>query len=253
MSKLPIALQVYSIREDAAKDFRKTMQEVKEMGYDGVELAGLYDHSPEEVRDILKEVGLIPISAHVAYLEFMADIPATVQRYKTVGCKYAVIPFLTQEYRYGTDKFQEVMANIPKIAEECRKAGLTLLYHNHDFEFIQMEDGRYVLDYMYQELSKEILETEIDTCWVKFAGVDPVEYIKKYEGRSPIVHLKDFTKNPEFSFKPVGYGIQEFPAILEEALVAKSEWVVVEQDQHPERTALEDAKLSIDYLRTLRW
>lgn len=253
MNKLPIALQLYSIREDAAKDFKGTMQEVKKMGYDGVELAGLYDHTSEEIRDILNEIGLTAVSAHVAYLEFMTDIAAAVQRYKTIGCKYVVIPFLTQEYRYGTDQFREVMANIPKIGEECHKAGLKLLYHNHDFEFIKMEDGRYVLDYMFEELPQEILETEIDSCWVKFVGIDPVEYIKRYEGRSPIVHLKDFVQNPEFAFRPVGYGIQDFPAILEEALTAKTEWVVVEQDHHPERSAIEDAKMSIDYLKALGW
>jgi hypothetical protein len=84
MSKLPIALQVYSIREEAAQDFKGSMQQVKKMGYDGVELAGLYGHTPEEIRDILKEVGLTAISAHVPYLDLIADMGGTVGQYVTI-------------------------------------------------------------------------------------------------------------------------------------------------------------------------
>ena len=69
------------------------------------------------------------------------------------------------------------------------------LYHNHDFEFVKMPNGQYALDYIYTEIPADLLQTELDICWVKVAGEEPVDYIKKYAGRAPVVHLKDFYKD----------------------------------------------------------
>jgi sugar phosphate isomerase/epimerase len=253
MKTLPVALQVYSVREEAGDNFVKVMQEIKKMGYDGVELAGLYGLSPEEVRDVLKEVGLTPISAHVPYSEFMGDLQGTIDSYITIGCRYLAVPFLTEDYRYGTENFKEVMQNLPGIARACNESGITLLYHNHDFEFEKMETGEYVLDYMYRTIPADELQMELDTCWVKVAGVDPVQYLRKYSGRCPIVHLKDYNGKEPFEFRAVGYGVQDFPSILEEAISVGSEWVIVEQDRHYDHTAMEDADLSRAYLRQLGW
>jgi sugar phosphate isomerase/epimerase len=253
MEKLPVALQVYSIRDDAANDFKKAMQEVKSMGYDGVELAGLYGHSPEEIRDILMEVGLTPISAHVPYQEFLEDMKVTAKRYGTIGCRYAAIPYLLEEYRYGTENFIEVMKNIPAISQACKEEGITLLYHNHDFEFQKTEDGRYVLDYMYGQFAEDVLQTEMDTCWINVAGLNPAEYLKIYTGRSPIVHLKDFVKEDKLEFRALGQGCQEFESILSSAISIGAEWVVAEQDWHYDNSAMEDARLSREYLRSLGW
>ncbi|MBP1756013.1 MAG: sugar phosphate isomerase [Firmicutes bacterium] len=251
MSKLPVALQVYSIREDAEKDFIQSMKQVKEMGYEGVELAGLYGYTPEEVRDILKEIGLIPISAHVPYQAFVPNITKTAEDYATIGCKYVAIPYLMDDQRYGTEYFEEFMKNVPAIAEACHKVGITLMYHNHDFEFLKTAEGEYILDYMYRTYGKEVWQVELDTCWTKVAGEDPATYMKKYEGRLPVVHLKDYSKEPEFEFRAVGHGVQDIPSILTQAVAGGSEWLVVEQDRHTEFSALEDAHISRDYLKSL--
>jgi sugar phosphate isomerase/epimerase len=270
MRKLPVALQVYSIRGEAAQDFKGAMQKVKEMGYDGVELAGLYGHAPEEIRDILKEVGLTAISAHVPYLDLVADMEDTIDQYVTIGCSYIAVPYLTEEYRPGTDKFSEVVENIVKLGKICRQKNVVLLYHNHDFEFTKMEDGRYALDFLYETVSPEFLQTEIDTCWVNVSGVDPAGYIRKYANRSPVVHLKDFVgeksrnmykligiddankqDKSNFEFRAVGYGKQDFPSIMEASIETGAKWVVVEQDAHYENTAMEDSRLSLEYLKGL--
>jgi sugar phosphate isomerase/epimerase len=253
MRTLPIAIQVYSARNEAEKDFKKTMQEIKEMGYDGVELAGLYGHSPEEIRDILNSIGLNPISAHVPYLEFMEDIEDTVNRYKTIGCRFLAIPYLTEEYRYGTANYQEFIDNIPLISKECNRNGITLLYHNHDFEFKKTQKGNFVLDELFEQFSDDIIKTEIDTCWVKYAGVEPTGYIRKYSGRSPIIHIKDYTLDDKFDYCPIGHGVQDIPAILEEAISAGTEWLVVEQDEHNVGSALQNILLSREYLKSLGW
>lgn len=251
MGALPIALQVYSIREEAENNFVETMHKVKALGYDGVELAGLYGHNPKYIRDVLKEIGLNPISAHIPYDEFVKDLNGTVKAYAVIGCRYVVIPYLLEDYRYGTEKFNEVMSNIPIISKACQKEGLTLLYHNHDFEFEKTSDDEYILDYMYRVISSEELKVELDTCWVKFSGVDPAEYLRKYSGRCPIVHLKDYTGATPIEFEPIGYGVQDIPSIVEEAGKVGCEWLIVEQDRHTKHSAMEDVELSRNYLKGL--
>ena len=90
--KFPVALQMYSVRDDAKANLDDTLRQVKEMGYDGVEFAGLYDYSPEEVRALCDKYGLTPISAHVPLASMMADLEGTLAQYKTIGVKYVVIP-----------------------------------------------------------------------------------------------------------------------------------------------------------------
>jgi sugar phosphate isomerase/epimerase len=252
MKTLPIALQVYSIRDEAQADFRATMEEVKKMGYDGVELAGLYGMRAEEVRDCLQEVGLTPISAHVSYEELMKDLEGTVQDYATIGCQYIAIPYLMEDCRYGTEKYKEFIGNIPVIAKECVKHNITLLYHNHDFEFEKTTEDNYVIDSLYEQFPKEILQTEFDTCWIAYAGENPVNYINKYSGRCPVIHLKDYTM-PPFSYRPVGHGVQDIPEILKAAVNAGTKWVVVEQDDHSDNSPMEDCRISREYLRTIGW
>ena len=271
MKTLPVAVQVYSVRDDAERDFKGTMQKIKDMGYDGVELAGLYGMKPAEVKAILEEVGLVPLSAHVPFQELEADIEGTVAQYKEIGMQYIAIPYLMEEDRPGTEKFLKNIETFKKIGEACKKVGITLLYHNHDFEFVKMPNGQYALDYIYTEIPADLLQTELDICWVKVAGEEPVDYIKKYAGRAPVVHLKDFYKegkpanmyeligietenNKENGeFRPVGHGMQNIPPVLDAALEAGSKWVVVEQDQSYDTPALEAVKMSRDYLKGLGW
>ncbi len=267
---LPVAVQIYSIRDDAKEDLRSTLVKIKEMGYDGVEFAGLYGNTPEQIKAMCEEIGLIPVSAHVPYLDLVADPKGVLSQYATIGCKFVAVPYLNAEYRPGTDKFPEVIENIKMIGKVAKELGLQLLYHNHDFEFIKL-DGKYALDILYDEVPAEYLQTELDACWVNVGGENPSDYIKKYSGRAPVVHLKDFygeksedmyeligiekkvpTRPGNFEFRPVGSGVQDFPSILKAAEEAGALWVVVEQDQATMGlTPMESIAKSREYLKTL--
>ena len=266
---LPVAVQVYSVRNDANNDLRATLEQIKKIGYDGVEFAGLYDNSPEDIKKMCEEIGLVPVSAHVPYVK-MVENPDILKDYATIGCKYVAVPYLTEEYRPGTDKFPEVVKNVAIIGAAAKKLGLQLLYHNHDFEFLKI-DGKYALDILYDEVPADLLQTELDMCWVNVGGENPSEYLLKYTGRSPVVHLKDFVgeksknmyeligieKKPEadaqkFEFRPVGYGKQDFPSILKAAEKAGASWVVVEQDKASmDLTPMECAEKSRAYLKSI--
>ncbi len=273
MKKFPVALQLYSVREDMAEDFEGTLKKVKEMGYDGVEFAGLFGKSASEVKKLVEKFGLNPISAHVPYVDMINDTDKVLSDYAEIGCKFVVIPYMTEEFRPGAEKFPQLIEGIKKIGARAKELGMTLLYHNHDFEFVKIGDS-YGLDVLYSSVDEEIFKTELDTCWVNVGGENPAEYILKYSGRSPVVHLKDFVmegkqagnlykligidddKEAEkddkksFEFRPVGYGCQNFKEILEAAEKAGAEWVVVEQDEATMgKTPIESAEMSRNYLK----
>jgi sugar phosphate isomerase/epimerase len=164
-----------------------------------------------------------------------------------------------------------MVEEIRSIGEKCKAAGLVLLYHNHDFEFQKTETGEFGLDYLYANVPADLLQTELDQCWVKYAGQDPVAYLQKYEGRSPVVHLKDYyasgeqkedpyaliglnegekKENTAFEFRPLGYGVQDIPAIIEASKKAGSKWLIVEQDQPSMgKTPMECAGMSMAFLK----
>ncbi len=273
MSDIKVGIQVYGLRdmlEDTPENFENVMMQIKKLGYDGIELAGLYGIKPVVIREILEKIGLLPISAHVPLADMLADAEKVAKDYEQIGCKYIVIPYLPEEYRYPNKGYEQFVADVERIAETMQKHGLMLLYHNHNFEYVKMAHGKYMLDDMYDRIPAEHLQTELDLCWVKVAGEDPAEYIKKYTGRCPIVHYKDYimeghprnlfkligidTKEEEidtgkFELRPVGFGQQLWEPIYEATKFAGAEWIVVEQDEHYELPSLECARRSIGYLR----
>lgn len=276
--KLPVAVQVYGLRdllENTPDKFKEVMTKIKEMGYDGVELAGLYGLTPEYVRETLKEIGLVPLSAHVPFVDMMEDLDKVIKDYSTIGVQYLVMPYMAEEYRpVNPEGFKGFLPLLNQVGEKIHQAGMTFLYHNHDFEFVKLEDGTWGYDAMFDAIPHDNLMSELDTCWCDVATGEPVEFIKKYAGRLPVLHLKDYIKKGQvksmykligieqeeteeetgyFGFRPVGFGQMIWEPILEETVKAGTKWVVVEQDEHYELDPLEAARRSRDYLKILGW
>ncbi len=272
MEKRPVAYQVYSAREEAAKDLDGVLGALKQMGYDGVEFAGFYGHTAQQVKEMLDKHGLVAISSHVPFVQIEADMFGVIAFHQAIGCKYIAVPYLDEATRPGAPGFAHALAVIHQFGRLMKEAGMTLLYHNHDFEFVQLS-GMYGLDFLYQAAPADVIKTEIDVCWVKYAGEDPAAYIRKYAGRCPVVHLKDYVgvkaedgstpyaligldENEKkdvqaFEFRPVGYGCQNVAEVLEAGIESGAEWFVVEQDQSVGRTPLEAAEMSIGTLKKL--
>ncbi|MBE5787256.1 MAG: sugar phosphate isomerase/epimerase [Clostridiales bacterium] len=270
MEKVLIGYQLYSAREEMAKDFRGTLEKVKALGYDAVEFAGLFGRDPKAIRGMLDEIGLKGLSAHVPYDTICADMDGVIADYKTIGCDYITVPFLGEQDRPGAAGFARVISTIRHFGEKCKAAGLSLLYHNHDFEFVQLS-GMHGLDFLYDAVPAPYLETEIDTCWARYAGENPADYIRKYAGRCPVIHLKDYVgvkggaqpyaliradgtddgknENVAFQFMPVGHGCQDVKSILEAGMESGAKAFIVEQDQWYDRHPLEAARMSIETVK----
>ena len=191
MKTLPVGLQLYTVRDEMAKSVPETLKAVKEMGYDYVEPAGLFGYSYADFKAELDKAGLKAICAHVPFVELKGDTEKVIEGYKSIGCECVAVPYLGEGERPGDKDFDKVLADIDRIGAVCESKGVILVYHNHDFEFVKMENGMYGLDYMYATVPANHLQTELDTCWVKVGGEDPAAYIRKYAGRCPVVHLKD--------------------------------------------------------------
>lgn len=275
MKKFKVGLQLYSVRDQMEKDMEGTLKAVKEMGYDYVEFAGYFGKSAEEIRALLDKYSLTCISVHQG-LDFYEEGGQSAAEYiKTLGAKYSAIPWYQAEKLAGSPEWEETKALFNRCGELLKKNGIQMLYHNHDFEFVKV-DGKYKHDYLMEEIARDLLKPEFDTCWVRYAGEDPCKYLDLYAGDVDVLHLKDFTckklangpayalidaeGNPikaasreenEFRFRPVGQGMQDFPAILAAAEKAGTEYIIVEQDQTYELPSLEAVRESREYLKTL--
>lgn len=255
-----IAYQVYSARDEAAQDLGKVLRQLKALGYEGVEFAGFYGKSAQEVKGLLNETGLVAVSSHVPFREIEQDMFGVIAYHLAIGCKWIAVPYLLDEDRPGQPGFARVIRVIHFFARLCREAGIELLYHNHDFEFAPLS-GCYALDFLYDAVPERLLGTEIDTCWARYSGLDPAEYIKKYAGRCPIVHMKDYVcdeptapcrpRPASFAFRPVGKGVQDVEKIARAAAESGAKWLVVEQDM-PFASPMEDAKTSLETLRAIK-
>jgi len=252
-----IAYQLYSARDEAAKDLGKVLKEIAALGYDGVEFAGFYGTSAQDVRALLDACALEAVSSHVGLQLIEEDMFGVIAYHQAIGCKRIAVPYLLDDDRPGQPGFARVIAVIHRFARLCREAGITLFYHNHDFEFVRLS-GAYALDFLYGAVPEELLKAEIDTCWARYSGLDPAEYVGKYAGRCPVVHMKDYVcdeptapcqpRPGSFQFRPVGAGCQDVASLVRASVSAGAEWLVVEQD-FPFVSPMEDAKTSIDSLR----
>ncbi len=233
LSPEKIALQLYTVRTESAKDFAGTLRRVAEIGYPAVELAGYGDLAVAEVRSILDDCGLKAPSAHIPLANIESRLDESLTDAVTLGCNYAVVPFLPPDRR-DHDHVQAVAALLNLAGGAAREAGLVLAYHNHDFEYQALvggRDGETVFDYLIANTDPDLVAFELDVFWTRVAGVDPVTELSRLRRRVPLLHLKDYTgQTSAESAAPVGTGSLIWPLIINAANEAGVEWGIVEQD-----------------------
>ncbi len=273
MKKFKVALQLFGIREDMKQDMAAALKQVKAMGYDYVEFANLHGKTAKEVRSILDDVGLECVSVHQGPAVILEKGQEAIDDLKTLGAKFCAVPVYSLDKQKGSSEWDNTVKTFTEVGQLLKANGIQLLYHNHDFEFGKFED-KFLLDWIFETVPE--ITPEIDTCWVHYAGYNPADYLLKYAGKIDIVHLKDFVckrfeKGPYYNltaadgyvgtqemraengleFRPVGHGVQDFPAILAASEKAGAEYVVVEQDLTVDITPMEASKISREYLKSL--
>ena len=251
MSTPTIALQIYSIRNElkTKESFTAAMKKLAEIGYTAIEIAGIgADLSDEEIRSICDDAGLKIISAHIVLDAFEADFDGTVKKLKTWGASMVAMPVPPQYVREGHDWDKYAKAS-DELGAKLAAEGITLSYHNHSFEF-QKYDGELGLEKLYAQTDPANLKTQLDLCWVQRGGGCPVTYIKKYAGRMPTIHFKDFMiVDNDLWLSPVGEGNLDWDNIIPTVLESGVEYVIVEQDNTHDKP-FESVASSYNFLKS---
>ncbi|TDL31292.1 sugar phosphate isomerase/epimerase [Jeotgalibacillus sp. S-D1] len=247
MNRKGIALQMYTLREESKKDFAGTLKKVADLGFDGVELAGYGGLTANELKNLLKELGLQAASSHVPLSSIENELEEVIRYQKELGSAHIVCPVLPRD-RHTQKDYENLIATLNEAGKRCYEEGITLSYHNHDFELVPFDNGVQPLEKILAETNPEWVKAEFDVYWLKKAGEDPVAWLERYQDRTPLVHLKDMTTDGEQFFAELGAGGVDIDSIVSHLLSAPVEWWIIEQDQS--RTdPLESIEKSIQYLK----
>lgn len=236
-----VNLQLWSLRDEAAKDFFGTLEKVAEMGYTGVEFAGFGDIPAEDMRKKLDELGLQGISAHVGLDKLSEDLDGVIQYMKTIGGQYIICPGADVNSVKNAEK---LALEFNEIGRKCLEQGLKFGYHNHDFEF-RIDEGQYPLDVLFDCVDPKYVIQEPDIFWVAYAGLDAMEYLAQHKDRCPIIHLKQINGNENVN---AGDGHLDFKAVKD---MCPNAIFVYEQEEYPGGAPLECVKESAEYLLKL--
>jgi sugar phosphate isomerase/epimerase len=244
-----IGLQLYTVRNAMQKDPAATLAKVAKIGYNSVEGAtysgteDFYGMDAKTFAALLKNNGLIMPSCHYRLGEDKLGLPdpkgtilhdweKAVDDAKTAGLQYMVCAWLSPAERGNIDHYKMLATQLNKAGETCKKAGIQLCYHNHDFEFI-VDNGQLPYNILLNDTDASLVKFETDLYWLTRAGQKPAELFNAHPGRFPLWHVKDMDNTDKHFFTEVGNGVIDFKSIFQSADVAGLKYFFVEQDMTP--------------------
>ena len=268
---LPIGIQLYMVNADLMKDPVGTLKMIAQIGYSEVEPAGFGKLSSAQFRDLVLGAGLRAPSAHFGF--GAEDTGKLLNDAKTLGVEYVVssmLPpkdegmpaFFMRLKSLSADDFKRIAAKANEIGQSAKAAGMQYAYHNHNFEFRDLGEGKTGYDILLEETDASVVKFEMDCGWVKVAGKDPVEYLRRNGNRIAMLHVKDFksiTKPVTEIFSAdrpapseLGRGSIDYKPIVEAGLRAGVKHMFVEQEgPFKEVPAMEAAEIDYRFLKPL--
>lgn len=254
-----IGVQLYTVRSVLPEKPVETLKALEQIGYRECEVVG---RDLDKIWSSLKQTSLKPVSVHLDTKLFMsnqAELPAALHDAVERGFRYIVCPYIAPQDRGGVEAIKKLAGALNSAGEKCRAAGATLAYHNHAFEFEPAPAGGTLLDVLMQSTDPKLVQLELDVMWVRVAGVEPVQVINQYQGRIPLMHLKNLRsgvekrfdeKVPRDAFAEVGKGIIDIKEVLSAASRVGVRHYFVEQDQTP-GNPLDSLRESFEHLKRL--
>ena len=259
-----IGLQLYTVRDAMQQDPAGTLAKVAQAGYTSVEGATytgtqkFYGMEPAAFKQVLQQQGLIMPSSHYVLGEALNNGQPTegtilhgwdkaVDDGAAVGLQFMVLAYLFDTERGNLDHYKLLAERLNKAGERCKKAGIQLCYHNHDFEF-EAQGGKLPYGILLRETDKSLVKMELDLYWATRAGHDPVALFKANPGRFPLWHVKDMDRTEKRDFTEVGNGSIDFKRIFAQAKQAGMRYFFVEQDRTP-GSPFDSIQQSIGYIK----
>ena len=258
----PLGVQLYSVRNQAAKDLPGTLARVHDLGFREVELAGTYGLSAAAFRHMLDSVGLHAVSMHVGYEQFRDSLDSVLQDAKTLGVQYVGTAWIPHpDGPISEDSTHKAAANFNTWGRAAKAQGLQFFYHVHGYEFEPGTSGALPMDILMSETDSDAVKYEMDVFWITRPGQDPVAWLRKYPNRWRLLHLKDMKKgtptnvndgaaNADFTEVPVGTGQIDYRAVLRTAQEIGVEQYFLEDETSAPFTTMPQ---SVQWLETVRF
>ncbi|MCS7220057.1 MAG: sugar phosphate isomerase/epimerase [Anaerolineae bacterium] len=230
MTRIPIALQLYSVREECARDLPGTLAAIAKMGYEGVEFAGYYGYSAAELRKMLDDLGLKVAGTHISLDTLLGDnLPKTIEFNRTLGNRFLIVPGLPEERRNSRAAWLQTARLFNEIAERVAPEGMLVGYHNHHIEFVPM-DGELPWDTFFSNTRQDVI-MQLDTGNAMYGGADPVPFLERYPGRALTVHIKEFSRTNDKAL--IGEGDVRWNDVFRLCeTVGGTQWYIVEQESY---------------------
>jgi sugar phosphate isomerase/epimerase len=243
-SRVPIAVQLYSVRQVAQRDLAGTLGAIAEMGYDGVEFAGYYDHDPKDIRKMLDDTGLKCAGTHTGLAQFRNNFERTVEIHQILDTQYMIVPGGLQRPFETLDGIKAIADEFNQFSERARAANMYIGYHAHGYD-ARLVDGIAAWERFFDATVQDVV-MQMDVGNYLGGGGDPYAMIQKFAGRSKTVHLKEHGQG-----RPViGEGDVDWNRVFHlSETVGGAEWYVVEDEVTPE--SLDRIEKSIVALREM--
>lgn len=252
MRSWKLGIQLYTLRNETLEDFPGTLRKVAELGFEGVEFShlGFMGMEPGELKPLLDELGLEAIGAHPGFARVRDHLDEEIANIKAVGGRYLATSLFDPALRHNEHTYRTNFRIIAEAAARSREEGIVFCFHNHEFECTETVDGQPALDALLEYGREFGLQAELDACWLRYGGKEPLAYIRKYKDRLPLLHFKDmvWTEDRKADTVELGKGIMNLRAIADEAAGTGLEWLIYEQD-HCRIPPLESAAESMKWLR----
>ena len=245
--KIPIALELYSVRKQCEKDFPGTLRAVAEMGYEGVEFAGYWDTPAREIRKTLDGLGLKAAGTHIEYETLLGDeLKKTVEFNKTIGNDFLIVPGVPEEQAQSAQDWAKIARLLEEAAEKVAPEGMWVGFHNHQNEF-KKYDGKTAWDVMYGATKRLVMQMDIGNAM--HGGCEPISFMKKYPGRQQSVHLKEYSAAK--GFVRIGEGDVDWKAVLDFCQGSgDTRWYVIEFENLA-FPAIESVKMCLEHIRRI--
>ena len=248
MANIPVALQLYSVREDCAKDLVSTLKAVAEMGYEGVEFAGYHERGAEELKRTLDDLGLKVAGTHIGINTLLGDeLQKTVEFNSILRNRFLIVPGFPEEHRDSKAAWLKTAQIMNEVSEKVKPYGMRIGYHNHLIEFQPME-GEIPWDIFFGVTNEDVV-MQLDTGNAMHGGADPVQILKRYPNRATTVHLKEFSSTNDKVL--LGEGDVNWSEVFELCeTTSGTEWYIIEQEGYA-YTPIECVRHCLENLRKM--
>lgn len=250
-TKQLIGIQLYTLRDLVKQDFIGTLTKLAQIGYNSIEAAGynegkFYGYKPAEYKKVLLDLGLAPMSSHSGINPENAKKVA--EDTLNAGMSYVILPWISEDRRTSIDTYKKLADDMNLIGEQCNQLGLRFGYHNHAFEFEEI-DGQIPYDVLLNQTDADKVCMQLDLYWMVYGGYNPLDYFIKYPGRFELWHVKDMANNNKRESTEIGSGIIDFPALFNEKSLSGMQYYFVEQESFT-IDPMESVEMSFNYLKT---